>query len=136
MCGSAVVVMMNLAMIAAVVVRMTHRSRTEATSWSGRRMTAPRVSRAGQMMLQLQMINVDEDVVAVAVVMTPPAMTVADEVAAATIRARFRVAGRPWKDSYFPGPFDIRGYSFYFFLILRHDMKQENFRLGRPGEFI
>jgi Na+-translocating ferredoxin:NAD+ oxidoreductase RnfD subunit len=53
MYGSAVVVMMNPAMIAAVVVRMTHRSRTVVTSWRGRRMTAPRVSRAGQMMLQL-----------------------------------------------------------------------------------
>ena len=61
------------------------------------------------------MINEVVDVVAVAVVMTPPAMTVADEVAAATIRAKFRVAGRPWKDSYFPGPFDKRDNPFLLF---------------------
>lgn len=65
-------------------------------------------SRANRMIWQ-RTINGVEDVVAVAVVMTPPAMTVADEVAAATIRAEFRVAGRPWKDSYFPGPFDTKG---------------------------
>jgi hypothetical protein len=51
--------------------------------------------------------DVDKVAVADAAVMTPPAMTVADKVAAATIRAKFRVAGRPWKDSYFPGPFDL-----------------------------
>jgi len=139
MCGNAVVAMMNLAMIAAVAMPMTNRSRTAATSWSGRKMTAVRVGHVAQMM-QLQMTDKDEvenvDVVAVAVVMTPPAMTVADEVAAATIRAEFRVAGRPWKDSYFPGPFDKGDNPFYFFLILRHDMKQQNFRLCRPGEFI
>lgn len=112
MCGNAVVATMDLAMIAGAAVRMTKRSKIGATSWIGRKMTAVGVSRVVPMM-QLQMIDKDEvenvDVVAVAVVMTPPAMTVADEVAAATIRAEFRVAGRPWKDSYFSGPFDTKG---------------------------
>lgn len=79
-------------------------------------MTAVRVGHVAQMM-QLQMTDKDEveNVDVVAVVMTPPAMTVADEVAAATIRAEFRVAGRPWKDSYFPGPFDKRDNPFLLF---------------------
>lgn len=108
MCGNAAVAMTNLAMIAGVAVRMTKQPKTAAINRNECRMTAMGGSRANRMIWQ-RTINGDEDVVAVAVVMTPPAMTVADEVAAATIRAEFRVAGRPWKDSYFPGPFDTKG---------------------------
>jgi hypothetical protein len=114
-------IMAEIAKAVVAAVQMTLLVMTVAAIVCARMTTAAYANRADPMTSSQVVADKDVDKVAVAdaAVMTPPAMTVADKVAAATIRAKFRVAGRLWRDSYFPGPFDLWVNPNLFFLILR-----------------